>query len=130
MHGVTIDTGVLVALERSSRSGASRRARVVWDAAIDRNVRITVPSAVIVEWWRGQRGPAAHLLAGVCIEPLDSALAHVAGVALGQVRNGPSVVDSIVMASAARRGDVVYTSDVDDLEALRAVFPTVRVLGV
>jgi hypothetical protein len=34
------------------------------------------------------------------------------------------------MASAARRGDVVYTSDVSDLEKLRKYFPTVRVLGV
>jgi hypothetical protein len=35
----------------------------------------------------------------------------------------------IVMASAARRGDVVHTSDFEDLERLRAVFPTVRVLS-
>jgi hypothetical protein len=39
-------------------------------------------------------------------------------------------VDAIVMASAASRGDVVYTSDVDDLERLRAYFPAVRVLAV
>jgi hypothetical protein len=35
----------------------------------------------------------------------------------------------VVMASAARRGDIVYTSDVGDLTRLRAVFPGVRVLG-
>jgi len=34
------------------------------------------------------------------------------------------------MASAALRGDLVYTSDVGDLERLRAHFPSVRVLGV
>jgi len=34
------------------------------------------------------------------------------------------------MASAARRGDVVLTSDFDDLERLRQRFPAVRVLGV
>jgi predicted nucleic acid-binding protein len=130
MSGVTIDTGVLIALERASESGGERRARAVWMSARQRKVRITVPSAVIVEWWRGQRGPVAHLLDGVSIEPLDSALAHVAGVALSQVRKGPSVVDAIVMASAARRGDIVYTSDIDDLGALRVVFPAVRVLGV
>jgi hypothetical protein len=39
-------------------------------------------------------------------------------------------VDAAVMASAALRGDVVYTSDVDDLEQLREHFPSVRVLRV
>jgi hypothetical protein len=34
------------------------------------------------------------------------------------------------MASAATRGDVVFSSDVDDLERLRRYFPSVRVLGV
>jgi hypothetical protein len=38
----------------------------------------------------------------------------VAGEALGKVRTA-TVVDAIVMASAASRGDVVYTSDYDDL---------------
>ena len=102
MRGLTLDTGVLIALERSSQHDASRRARVVWDAAIDRDTTITVPTAVVAEWWRGQRGPAARLLEGVVVEPLDAALAHVAGLALSRVPKGPSVVDAIVMASAAR----------------------------
>ena len=34
------------------------------------------------------------------------------------------------MASAAQRGDVVYTSDVSDLLAFVDVFPGVRVFGV
>jgi hypothetical protein len=34
------------------------------------------------------------------------------------------------MASAARRGDVVYTSDFDDLDRLRSHFPAVRILAV
>jgi hypothetical protein len=32
------------------------------------------------------------------------------------------------MASAASRGDIVYSTDVEDLEALRRHFPGVRVL--
>jgi hypothetical protein len=39
-------------------------------------------------------------------------------------------VDAVVMASAARRGDIVLTSDIEDLEALRVAFPDVRVLRV
>jgi hypothetical protein len=43
---------------------------------------------------------------------------------------GATLVDAIVMASAASRGDLVYTSDVEELERLRTRFPGVRVLGV
>jgi hypothetical protein len=44
---------------------------------------------------------------------------------------GATVVDAMVMASAALRGDVVYTSDEDDLMRLReARFLTTRVLRV
>lgn len=91
---------------------------------------ITVPAAVVVEWWRGQQGIARRLLAPFDVEPLTGELAHVAGEALAKVGAGPSVVDAIVMASAAQRGDIVYTSDVDDLERLREQFPGVRLLRV
>ncbi len=63
------------------------------------------------------------------VEPVDEALAQRAGEALAAVRSA-TLVDAIVMASAARRGDVVYTSDFGDLERLRQHFPTVRVLSV
>jgi hypothetical protein len=43
---------------------------------------------------------------------------------------GATTVDAVVMASAASRGDVVYTTDVTDLQALSPHFPSVRVLGV
>ena len=51
------------------------------------------------------------------------------GEALAAVKNA-TAVDAVVMASAAQRGDIVYTSDVDDLERLRSHFPAVRVLGI
>lgn len=44
--------------------------------------------------------------------------------------SGATLVDAIVMASAAGRGDVVYTSDFADLDRLSTCFPSVRVLGV
>jgi hypothetical protein len=65
----------------------------------------------------------------VRIEPLSDGLAKIAGVALAAVR-GATAIDAIVMASAAQRGDVVYTADVSDLEKLEAYFRTVRVLGI
>jgi len=56
-------------------------------------------------------------------------MAKLAGGALAAVK-GAKPIDAIVMASAARRGDLVYTSDVGDLEKLRSYFSEVRVLGI
>jgi len=55
-------------------------------------------------------------------------VAIVAGEAMAHVR-GATSVDAIVMASAAQRGDAVYTSEPLDFERLRRYFPAVRVLG-
>jgi hypothetical protein len=65
----------------------------------------------------------------VDVEPLTSELAKRAGEALAAVPNA-TLVDAIVMASAASRGDLVYSSDTEDLERLRRCFPSVRVLRV
>jgi hypothetical protein len=43
---------------------------------------------------------------------------------------GPTPIDTLVLASAARRGDVVYTSDADDLQKLAAYLCAVCVLGL
>jgi predicted nucleic acid-binding protein len=90
---------------------------------------VTVPSVVVVEWWRGQRGPTSRLLDSVAVEALSHDLARIAGEALAKV-SGASVTDAVVMASAAQRGDIVYTADIDDLSRLATCFPGVRVLGV
>ena len=57
------------------------------------------------------------------------AFAKIAGTALASVP-GATAVDSIIMASAAQRGDAVFTSDIDDLDRLRAHFPGVRLFRV
>lgn len=122
--GITFDTGALIALERRSA-----RARKILERATELKIRITVPSAVITEWWRGRSDVRDHIVAAVRIEPLSESLAKLAGEALTSVR-GATAIDAIVMASAAQRGDVVYTSDVDDLQTLAAHFRAVRVLGI
>jgi predicted nucleic acid-binding protein len=98
---------------------------MVWSAARQNRTAITVPSVVVVEWWRGQRGPASRLLDSVTVEPLSYELARIAGQALAKVP-GASVTDAVVMASAAQRGDIVYTADIDDLSRLAACFPGTR----
>lgn len=123
-NGITFDTGALIALERRGQ-----RARQVLERAMEQKVRITVPAAVITEWWRGRSDIRERILAAVRCEPLSDGLAKIAGVALAAVK-GATAIDAIVMASAAQRGDVVYTADVSDLEKLAAHFRAVRVLGI
>lgn len=124
MTGLTLDTGALVALERRRQRMAQ-----VYRTAVEDGLRVTVPSAVVTEWWRGRSDAREMILRGVRVELLDAQLAMLAGEAIAAVA-AATAVDAIVMASAARRGDVVYTSDVEDLDRLRSFFPGVRVLGV
>ncbi len=88
---------------------------------------MTVPAAVLAEWCRlGSEPSQSMLLRRFAVEPITKRIAQIAGEAAGEV--GATAVDAIVMASAAQRGDVVYTSDFDDLDRLRKVFPGVTVL--
>lgn len=123
MTGLTFDTGALIALERRRQRMAQ-----VYRAAVEEGLSVTVPSPVIAEWWRGRTDARETILRGVRIEPLDDELARLAGEALAAVAEA-TTIDAIVMASAARRGDIVYTGDIRDLSRLQVFFPAVRVLG-
>jgi predicted nucleic acid-binding protein len=124
--GLTFDTGALIALERRRHA-----MREVYATAVTNEVLIVVPTIVIAEWWRrGVREKEREaILRAVRIEPLDTQLARIAGIAVGLV-TGAGTIDAIVMASAARRGDVVYTSDLDDLVALRDGVPEFQAVEV
>lgn len=121
----TFDTGMLIALERRKA-----RATEAFRAIVRRGYVPIVPAVVYAEWWRGRSDVREHILAAVIVEDMPPLLCRAAGEALGAVR-GASLVDAVVMASAALRGGgVVYTSDVGDLGRLQRHFPTVRVLAV
>lgn len=122
MIGLTFDAGALIALERRRQ-----RMREIVEHALATDQPITVPADVVGQWWRGRTDLRDNILASVDVEPLTEALAKRAGEALATVA-GATLVDAIVMASAATRGDVVYSSDVEGLERLRRRFPNVRVL--
>lgn len=117
---VTFDTGALIALENKTK-----RMRMLVDLAIKKEITITVPAAVLIEWWRGS-AQQRKILRDLVIEPLTEQLAKSAGRAAGVVNATP--VDACVMASAAMRGDMVFTSHFDDLDALRSTFPKVIVM--
>ena len=124
--GVTLDSGALIAAER----GDHRTLRHLELLRICESPP-TIPAAVIVEAWRG--GPRQARLSEVLgfgrIEDLDEALARRAGELLG--RTGTSdAVDAIVACSAARRGDIVLTSDPDHLQRLADDLRTIKVIGI
>jgi predicted nucleic acid-binding protein len=120
-RGLTFDTGALIALERGEK-----RMRTVVLAAQQDGVEMTIPAVVLIEWWRDAPRQRT-ILEGLTIEPTSARVAKLAGMALGAVR-GATAIDALVMASAAQRGDCVYTSDLEDLERLRTYFRPVRVL--
>jgi predicted nucleic acid-binding protein len=112
-RGVTFDTGMLIALERRKSS-----ALALLRACRLSRARITIPAAVLAEWWRGAHG--AILEIGT-LEALTPRLALQAGKLLAHTRKS-NAVDATVVASAAQRGDLVVTGDPEDLRELaRAV---------
>jgi predicted nucleic acid-binding protein len=123
IRGITLDTGALVAIERRKQRGTQ-----LLRLAKQRLAVLSMPVPVITEWWRGRTDVRERILDVVNVEPLSIAVAESAGEALARVPRSTSI-DAIVMAFAASRGDVVFTGDPDDLERLRAFFPSVRVLG-
>ena len=122
---ITLDTGALIALERRDR-----RMWDIFDVATETGSMVTAPSAVVAEWWRGSSRLRVEILGLFDVEPLDARLARLTGEALAAVP-GSTMVDALVMVSAALRGDVIYTSDLEELVRLRdARFPGTRVVRI
>jgi predicted nucleic acid-binding protein len=123
-QGATFDTGMLIALERRKQ-----RSWQIYRRLLERKARVTIPAPVLGEWWRSRTDVREAICLSSQIEPLTATVARIAGEALSMVP-GAGTIDAFVMAGAALRGDVVLTSDFEDLEKLRKVFPGVRVLSV
>jgi predicted nucleic acid-binding protein len=117
-RGITFDTAVLVALERR-HAGALALLRACWLS----RATITIPAAVVAEWWRGTH---RALLESGQVEALTPRLAEQAGELLASTGRS-NAVDAIVVASAALRGDMVVTGDDHDLRALAEFAPGVTV---
>jgi len=121
----TLDSGALIALER----GKQRVVRLLATG------RVVVPSSCIAEWWGGRTDRREDILRFIHIDWLSESTLRVAGQALAAIapRKGecPLTIDAIAMASAASRaGDVLATSDPDDMFRLQAFFPAVRIVTV
>jgi len=124
-RGLTLDAGALIAFERGEQ-----RVREILREASDAGRGITVPATVVAEAWRGgRRRWLVDLLGVVVVEPLTDELARRAGELLA--RTGTShTVDATVAVSAAQRGDIIVTSDPDDMRLFADDLPAVRVLSL
>ncbi len=110
---LVLDAGALLAIDRRDRRiGALLRV-----AQQERIPVRTSPAAVAQVWRHGVRqAQLARTLAGVTVPPLDLGVGKRLGTLLGTSRTC-DVVDAHV-ASLARPGDQVLTSDPDDLRHL------------
>ena len=110
MSGVTYDAGALIAGERNSTPMWALHRRI-----LARGVWPTVSTGVLGQVWRG--GPQAQLsrlLLGCDVEPLTEDHARSAGAALAK-SGARDLIDAVVVITALARGDLVVTSDPDDL---------------
>jgi predicted nucleic acid-binding protein len=113
MSGVTYDAGALIAAERNSSAMWALHRR-----ALERDVRPTVSTTVLGQVWRGGRqARLSRLLHGCRVEPLTESHARSAGEALG-ASGEHDLIDAVVVVSAIARGDLLVTSDPEDLRRI------------
>lgn len=116
--GVTYDTGALLAAERNDRQMWVRH-----NAILELGIRPVVPAPVLAQAWRGggpRQANLARLLRTCRVEALTEEQAKSVG-ALSARSGHDDVVDVTVVEGAARRSDLIRTSDPDDLRPIAAV---------
>lgn len=137
MAVLVLDSEAVSALARPERDrGRHQRVRAAMRSAHDRNVPVRIPSAVLVELYRGHgtdeaidgvlgRGFAQVVTTGV-------RMARIAGHLLADAGAGSEMaVDALVVATAIRfGGGIVVTHHPDDIRVLAASRPDVSVVGV
>jgi predicted nucleic acid-binding protein len=132
-----LDSEALSALARPRRSPQRHlQVRAALRSATRRGYAVRVPSAVLVELYRGsgldepidqelRRGYARVVTTGLRI-------ARIAGHLLSRTGRGSDVaIDALVVATTIRLGGgMILTHDPDDLDLLAADHPNVRVVAV
>lgn len=127
VHGLTLDAGALIAIDRGGEDirALLRRARA-------RNWPIVIPTGALAQAWRGsarQTRLADFLGArrdGPVLHSLDGAVARAAGELCA--RTGvPDVIDASVVLCARSHRHHVVTSGPRDLARLDATLPFVIV---
>ena len=111
---LVLDAGALIAVERADRDAIA----LLKQEFLEGRVPLT-HGGVVGQVWRGGSGrqaPLARLLLALDIAALDVTLGRRAGMLLG--RAGMADVIDAALVLLAADGDVLLTSDPDDLEPL------------
>ena len=125
MAGITLDAGALIAAERNDRDFWA-----FYKDATQEGVVMNVPAGVLAQVWRGaEQARLAQLINSCYVVPLGEELAKAAGLLCG-LTGTSDVVDSSVVAAAARRGDAVLTSDPRDIRKLATAAGGVAVISL
>ncbi len=125
MAGLTLDAGALIAAERNDRAFWA-----LFKEALIRKVVPVVPAPALAQVYRApSQARLSRLLKACLVEALDEAAAKQAGELCGRAKSS-DVVDASVVASAARRGDAVATTDPKDLRRLASIVGSVHVIEI
>jgi hypothetical protein len=127
MSGYTYDTGMLIAAERNDRTVWAIHRRL-----LEQGISPSVPTTVLAQAWRG--GPQAllsRLLAGCEVRSFTEDQARECGRLLAR-NTSSDIVDASAVIVARQRGDIVLTSDPDDLSSLSTALgrPLVEVRSI
>jgi len=113
VSGLTLDAGGLMALDRDDRRVLALLAR-----AAERGMRVTIPATALAQAVRSpvRQARLARLVRqpSTDLKPLDGPDATATGLLLAASRTS-DIVDAHVVICARRAGQVVVTSDPDDL---------------
>ena len=115
MNGLVLDAGALIALERNDRAMWSRLL-----VAASSEQTVLVPSTALAQAWRGRASQArlSQALAHCEIAPFDP-VARAVGELCGRAKT-TDLCDAHVALVAATSGDILCTSDPDDMAKLLA----------
>jgi len=123
--GLVLDTGGLIAFDRGNRQVAA-----LVEAARRRRDRVVTSSGCVAQAWRGD-GSRQALLARLLGGAVEVGIDHWVSRSIGDLCGATKTTDVVDAHAAllARDGDVVLTSDVDDLRRLlRARHVDVQIL--
>ena len=121
-----LDSGAVIALSRGEP-----RPRAMLRRALELGAETRIPVAVLAETLRGgpRDAPVHRVRNAVDVFPADERVGRLAGSLLGRT-GGTNAVDAMVAAEAILTRAEILTGDPDDLSALLAPHPTVRVIPV
>ena len=126
MARLILDSGAVIAL-----AAGNERARRFLQRAARERILAVIPAVVIVETTRGgaRDAPVNRVIKAVDqVALITESVAREAGRLLAAAPIADATVDALVVATAARREPtVILTGDVDDIRALAAGYPHVRV---